>query len=557
MILIADSGSTKTDWRLIKKNETLNLSTRGINPYHSSEKEIGEELEKLELAGMERDILEIYFYGSGVANAEMKEVIRRKLQERIGVHPYIQVYDDLLGVARSLFLERNGIACILGTGSNSGLYIEGEISDKVPAMGYSLGDEGSGTDIGKRLVNALHKRNLSDSLRKSIIAEEGLTMDQILENVYQKPHANRYLASLTKVAAKHMDEPEIRLIITRAFEDFIDKNISKYSDYHSMDIGFAGSIAFHFSEILGEVLQKYKLNCTKIIAAPIEGLVEFHKKQLGNKKGVSSSITESSSMYEDLEHMSVNELLENINREDSTVHQAVHDIIPEIEKLVDGIIPRIMKGGRLFYVGAGTSGRLGVVDASEIPPTFGVPFDIVIGVIAGGDTAIRKAVESAEDDRAGAWRDLAPYKPGKNDVLVGIAASGRTPYVIGAVEDARKHGLLTACITNNPNSQLAEAAEIPLEALVGPEFVTGSTRMKSGTSQKLILNMITTSTMIKLGRVKGNKMVDMQLTNAKLVDRGSRMISEELNLEYDESKRLLLLHGSVRSAVDHYKNEES
>jgi N-acetylmuramic acid 6-phosphate etherase len=164
-------------------------------------------------------------------------------------------------------------------------------------------------------------------------------------------------------------------------------------------------------------------------------------------------------------------------------------------------------------------------------------------------------VESAEDDRGGAWRDLAPYKPGKNDVLVGIAASGRTPYVIGAVEDGRKHGLLTACITNNPNSKLAEAAEIPLEALVGPEFVTGSTRMKSGTSQKLILNMITTSTMIKLGRVKGNKMVDMQLTNAKLVDRGSRMISEELGLEYEESKRLLLLHGSVRSAVDHYKKE--
>jgi N-acetylmuramic acid 6-phosphate etherase len=485
----------------------------------------------------------------------MKEVIRRKLQQRIGVHPYIQVNDDLLGVARSLFQETNGIACILGTGSNSGLYIDGEISDKVPAMGYSLGDEGGGTDIGKRLVNALHKRNLSDELRKSIIAEEGLSMDQILENVYQKPHANRYLASLTKVAAKHMDDPEVRRIIASAFEDFIEKNISKYSHYTSMDVGFAGSVAYHFREILQEAVQKYKLNCTKIIPAPIEGLVEFHKKQSGNKKGIRSSITESASMYDNLEHMSVKELLQNINREDSTVHRAVQAIIPSIEKLVEGIIPRIMKGGRLFYVGAGTSGRLGIVDASEIPPTFGVPFDIVIGVIAGGDTAIRKAVESAEDDRGGAWRDLEPYKPGKNDVLVGIAASGRTPYVIGAVEDARKRGLLTACITNNPGSELAEAAEIPLEALVGPEFVTGSTRMKSGTAQKLILNMITTSTMIKLGRVKGNKMVDMQLTNAKLVDRGSRMISEELGLEYEESKRLLLLHGSVRNAIDNYNKE--
>jgi len=556
MILIADSGSTKTDWRLITENEIRVMSTRGINPYHSSEEEIGRELESLDLAGKERDILEVYFYGSGVANKGMKDVIRRKLQERIGVHPYIQVNDDLLGVARSLFQEKNGIACILGTGSNSGLFIDGKISDKVPAMGYSLGDEGGGTDIGKRLVNALHKRNLSDKLGKSIIAEEGLTMDQILENVYQKPHANRYLASLTRVATKHIDDPAVREIVSQAFEAFIDKNISKYSDYSSMEIGFAGSVAFHFREILEEVLQKHGLNRGQIVAAPIEGLVEFHKNQLGIKKTPVSSITESASMYDNLEEMSVNELLQNINREDSTVHQAVHEIIPEIEKLVEGIVPRIMKGGRLFYVGAGTSGRLGIVDASEIPPTFGVPFDIVIGVMAGGDKAIRKAVESAEDDRDGAWRDLAPYKPGKNDVLVGIAASGRTPYVIGAVEDARKNGLLTACITNNPNSKLAEAAEIPLEALVGPEFVTGSTRMKSGTAQKLILNMITTSSMIKLGRVKGNKMVDMQLTNAKLVDRGSRMISEELGLELEESKRLLLLHGSVRKAVDNYNKDE-
>ena len=260
-------------------------------------------------------------------------------------------------------------------------------------------------------------------------------------------------------------------------------------------------------------------------------------------------------MYENLDQMSVNELLQNINREDGTVHQAVHQIIPDIERLVEGIVPRLMKGGRLFYVGAGTSGRLGIVDASEIPPTFGVPFDIVIGIIAGGDKAIRKAVESAEDDFCGAWRDLAIFKPGKNDVVVGIAASGSTPYVIGAVQDGKKHGLLTACITNNPNTELAAAVDIPLEALVGPEFITGSTRMKAGTAQKLILNMITTSTMIKLGRVKGNKMVDMQLTNAKLVERGSRMISEELGMEMDESRRLLLLHGSVRNALDRFEKE--
>jgi N-acetylmuramic acid 6-phosphate etherase len=556
MILIADSGSTKTDWRLISGNEIQSMSSRGINPYHSSKKEIKKELEKLDFQGNEQNIHEIYFYGSGVANKEMEDVVHQALQNRIGVHPYIQVHDDLLGVARSLFQDRSGIACILGTGSNSGLYEDGNISDKVPAMGFRLGDEGSGADIGKRLVNALHKRNLSDQLRKAIIAEEGLSMDQILENVYNKPHANRYLASLTRIAAKYIEHDEIRQIVSAAFDDFIEKNISKYSHYSDLEIGFAGSVAFHFKEILTEVLEKHKLKISQIVPSPIEGLVIYHQKVHTTEMDGTVSITESTSRYEDLDQMSVKELLENINREDSTVHKAVHSIIPKIEKLVNGIVPRLMKGGRLFYVGAGTSGRLGIVDASEIPPTFGVPFDIVIGIIAGGDRAIRKAVESAEDDPHGAWKDLADFKPGKNDVVVGIAASGRTPYVIGAVQDAKEHGLLTACITNNPNSKLAAAVDIPLEALVGPEFVTGSTRMKSGTAQKLILNMITTSTMIRLGRVKGNKMVDMQLTNAKLVIRGSRMISEELGLDMEESKRLLLLHGSVRNALDSYREQD-
>ena len=266
-----------------------------------------------------------------------------------------------------------------------------------------------------------------------------------------------------------------------------------------------------------------------------------------------SSLTEASSRYDNLEKMTVKQLLENINKEDSTVHVAVNKIIPQVEQVVEKMVPRIMKGGRLFYVGAGTSGRLGIVDASEIPPTFGVPYDIVIGIIAGGDQAIRKAVESAEDDYHSAWKDLAKFKPGQNDTVVGIAASGRTPYVIGAVRDARKHGLFTSCITCNPGTELAKSVEIPLEALVGPEFVTGSTRMKAGTAQKLILNMITTTTMIKLGRVKGNKMVDMQLTNQKLVERGTKMIMDELKLGQEESRRLLLLHGSVRNVIDSYR----
>ncbi len=262
------------------------------------------------------------------------------------------------------------------------------------------------------------------------------------------------------------------------------------------------------------------------------------------------NITEKPSKYNQLEKMHVKGLLEGINAEDALVHLAVKERIPQIEKLVLAIVERIKKGGRLFYLGAGTSGRLGILDASEIPPTFGVPYDLVIGLIAGGDAAIRKAVESAEDDPEQAWKDMAPYKPTVRDVVVGIAASGRTPYVIGAVRTARKKGLLTACITSNPGTDLAASVDIPIEIIVGPEFVTGSTRMKSGTAAKLALNMITTSTMIQLGRVKGNKMVDMQLTNQKLIERGTRMIAEETGLGSEDAKRLLLSYGSVRNAIE-------
>lgn len=264
-------------------------------------------------------------------------------------------------------------------------------------------------------------------------------------------------------------------------------------------------------------------------------------------------VTEQSSNYANLDVMSTVELLQNMNREDKTVPLAVEKCIPEIERLVDGIVERMKKGGRLFYLGAGTSGRLGILDASEIPPTYGAPFDLIIGLIAGGDTAIRKAVENAEDDPKAGWMDMQPYHVGENDVVVGIAASGSTPYVIGACQEAKHRGILTACITCNPDATIAAVVDIPIVAVVGPEFVTGSTRMKSGTAQKLILNMISTATMIKMGHVKGNKMVDMQLSNAKLVDRGTRMIMDEAKItDYEYAKSLLLEHGSVRNAVDYY-----
>lgn len=265
--------------------------------------------------------------------------------------------------------------------------------------------------------------------------------------------------------------------------------------------------------------------------------------------------TEQNSNYNNLEQMSVSELLHNINNEDKTVPLAVEQAIPQIEKLVAAIVEKMKLGGRLFYIGAGTSGRLGIVDASECPPTFGVPANWVNGIIAGGDAAIRKAVENAEDNTQQAWLDLQVHNINSNDVVIGIAASGTTPYVLGGLEKCNQNNITTGCITCNQGSPLALVAEYPIEVVVGPEFVTGSSRMKAGTAQKLVLNMISTTTMIKLGRVKGNKMVDMQLSNDKLVDRGTRMIMEEIAVDYQTAQQLLLQYGSVRNAITNFKTK--
>jgi len=267
-------------------------------------------------------------------------------------------------------------------------------------------------------------------------------------------------------------------------------------------------------------------------------------------------ISEQPSLYDNLEQKTVGELLRDINNEDKKVAFAVEKAIPQIEKLVTAIVSRMRRGGRIFYMGAGTSGRLGVLDASEIPPTFGMDPSWVVGIIAGGDFALRHPVENAEDDTTQGWLDLQEFGVNDKDTVIGIAASGTTPYVIGALEECRRHGILTASITSNPDAPLSAAADIPIEMVVGPEYVTGSSRMKSGTGQKMICNMITTSVMIQMGRVKGNKMVNMQLSNAKLVDRGTRMVVEELGLPYDDARRLLLLHGSVKNAVDAYRKEQ-
>ena len=267
-------------------------------------------------------------------------------------------------------------------------------------------------------------------------------------------------------------------------------------------------------------------------------------------------ITEQSSIYDNLETKTIEEILSEINQEDQKIANAVQKTIPQIEKLVKGIVERMKRGGRLFYIGAGTSGRLGVLDASEIPPTFGMPPTYVIGLIAGGEEALRNPVEQAEDNYDKGWEELLSFGINKNDTLVGIAASGTTPYVIGALRKARSKDILTGSISCSPNSPVANEADIKIEPIVGPEYVTGSTRMKSGTAQKMVLNMITTTTMIKLGRVKGNQMVNMQLTNKKLIDRGTNMLVDELGLSYAQAQNLLLLHGSVKTATDNYNKDK-
>ena len=266
--------------------------------------------------------------------------------------------------------------------------------------------------------------------------------------------------------------------------------------------------------------------------------------------------TEQDSNYNHLEKMSINELLTNINNEDKTIPLAVEKSLPQIENLIINLVEKLKKGGRLFYIGAGTSGRLGILDASECPPTFGVSHDLVIGLIAGGDSAIRKAVEFAEDSTSQGWEDLKTYNISNKDFVIGIAASGTTPYVVSTLETCNKQNINTGCITSNKNSPLSQVAKFPIEVIVGPEFVTGSSRMKAGTAQKLVLNMISTTTMIQLGKVKGNKMVDMQLSNSKLVERGAKMIMSTLNISQENATQLLLKHNSVRNAIEKYQNDK-
>lgn len=558
MILIADSGSTKCNWAMVdtfQKSITATFGTKGLNPFILSKEEIITVLKKDVLPNIkDSDITQLYFYGAGVI-FDKAELIKECLMSTLGIND-VEVASDMEGARKATVGDGSGIVCILGTGSNSTLYLNGMPDKKVPALGYILGDEGSGSVMGRMLVSDILKGVAPSEITEKFHKEYNLSQQEILDAIYKRPFANRFLAQFARFISKMRDNLYIQRLIRNSFHNFFERNISQYPKTYSLSM--VGSIAKVFEEYLHETALVWGYRINSIIDNPLENLCRYHLGTLDSNQEKASEeefikITEKHSLYDSLETMSIHDILHSINNEDHKVARAVHRALPKIEELLQELAPRMKRGGRIFYIGAGTSGRLGVLDASEVPPTFGMPPTVVIGLIAGGDTALRCPVEGAEDDTQQGWLDIIKYNPTKDDTVIGIAASGTTPYVIGALRDAKENGLLTASISSNPNSPLSKEANIAIETVVGPEFVSGSSRMKSGTAQKLVCNMITTCSMIQLGRVKGNKMVNMQLSNKKLIDRGTRMIVEETGMEYDKAKALLLIHGSVKAALDSLK----
>lgn len=558
IILIADGGSTKCDWVVADRaNSTIlhRFTTGGINPFATTEDQIATLL-TAEVAPQIKgyNIATAYFYGAGVT-AEKSATVERLLAGQLGIQS-VTASSDMQGAACGTIADGSGIVAILGTGSNTACYTDGELTDKVAALGYILGDEGSGAVLGRQLVSDIFKGVAPRHIVEQFEAEYGLSQADILEAVYRQPQANRYLARFAKFLSPRLDDRYVYTLVERSFESFIRRNMASYSQ---RDIYAVGSVAYHFRQVLERVALREGFRLVSATISPIEGLVKYHSGTLQSVESKVDNtfrkITEEPSYYDNLESMSVSELLRSINTEDHRVADAVERCLPEVTALVEQLIPRLKRGGRLFYMGAGTSGRLGVLDASEVPPTFGMPPTVIIGTIAGGDKALRTPVEGAEDDTEQGWRDLQPFNPTPLDTVVGIAASGTTPYVVGVLRKARENGLLTASIASNRHSPAAAEADIAIQTVVGPEFVTGSSRMKSGTAQKLVCNMITTAAMIGIGRVRGNRMVNMQLSNKKLVDRGTRMIVDFLGLDYDKAQTLLLLHGSVERAVRAYKED--
>lgn len=566
MIVVSDGGSTKCDWAVA--DETCGaivrrFTTEGMNPFARSREEIAALLRNgVAPIAAEYDVDAVYFYGAGAAFDKIA-LLRDEIAAAIPCER-VEVHSDMEAAVRATAGRGSGVVCILGTGSNSCYCEEGRIVRGVPALGYILGDEGSGAVLGRTLVGDVLKGVAPESIRRDFEQTFGMTQAEILECVYRRPMANRFLASFAPFLSARLDDEYVYNLVRESFTRFLQRNVAQYP---AAPVWFVGSVAEYFRRPLTDALEREGMTLGGVVRSPIEGLVKYHSANAGScETDVRSAtgetenpfrkITEEPSFYDDLEHRSVRDILSFINREDHRVADAVARSLPQLEEFVERLVERMKRGGRLFYMGAGTSGRLGVLDASEVPPTFGMPPTVVIGIIAGGDRALRNPVEGAEDDTEQGWKDLQSHSIKPLDTVVGIAASGTTPYVVGALRAARAFGCLTASVSSNPRSPIAAEAEFAIETVVGPEVVTGSSRMKSGTAQKLVCNMITTTAMIGLGRVRGNRMVNMQLSNRKLIDRGTRMLVDELGLPYDDAQRLLLIHGSVQRAVEAYGRGE-
>lgn len=560
-MLIAEGGATKCDFAVVLPDGTAEkrFSTEGMNPFSRPMEEIRLCLREQVLPQTTGfDIAEIFFYGAGVV-FDKAEMMRSEI-ESVFPKSRVLVFSDMDAAVRASVGDGTGIVCILGTGSNSCYVENGQISEKVASLGYILGDEGSGNAMGKALLGDILKGIAPKHIIDAFTSEYGITQADILEHTYRQPMAARYLASFAKFLSPRICDPYVRELVDRVFTSFARRCVMQYPP--EVRCFFTGSVAVHFESILRDVMRSIGRETGGVSAFPIDGLIRYHTTGFSidgriRNDGVLHRITEEPSLYDDLERKQIPEILNLISIEDHRIADVTKSAIPAVTTLLERMIPMMKRGGRLFYIGAGTSGRLGVLDASEVPPTFGMPQGVVIGIIAGGDRALRFPVEGAEDDAEQGWKDLEAYGINSRDTVVGIAASGTTPYVIGAVREARSRGILTASISSNPGSPLFEASEIGITTAVGPEFITGSSRMKSGTAQKLLCNMITTTAMIGLGRIAGNRMVNMQLSNAKLVDRGTRMIVDLLGLQYDEARRVLLTYGSVQKAVEALKSPET
>ena len=541
MILIADSGSTKVDWCFVEGASIVKqVSTSGINPVVMSEDEVSACIGGQLMPQMEGlSPASVHFYGAGCVSDEKCAIVASAISGHIP-DVSVTVDSDMLAAARAICGSDPGIACILGTGSNSCVYDGRHIIDNVSPLGYILGDEGSGAVLGKMLVGDVLKRQLPEELCARFL-------EQYIGSRRPTAFWHHLLHSFWRIS------PTLPSTVLSCVRSSLSLNGMWQTTAPTGIWLWALSGLLHITTAMsllmppGNSVAHWDAYC----AALWRGWLNTILKKSYDMTFV--KVTEQPSLYDGLDKKPVIYLLREINEEDKKVAFAVEKAIPQIERLVTSIVSRMKRGGRIFYMGAGTSGRLGVLDASEIPPTFGMDPTWVIGIIAGGDGALRNPVENAEDDLCQGWRDLERFNINSLDTVIGIAASGTTPYVISAIEECRRRGILTASITSNPDAPISAVSDIPIEMVVGPEYVTGSSRMKSGTGQKMICNMISTAVMIKMGRVKGNRMVNMQLTNAKLVDRGARMVAEELSLPYEEAKRLLLMHGSVKKAVDDYR----